>query len=315
MIEVDRPKIEGSIAVEDGRGGHRRIGFAEYGCPSGRPFVWLHGTPGARRQIPTEARRHAETCGIRLIGLDRPGVGSSTAHRYQRVYDFVDDLTQVVDALGVNEFAVIGVSGGGPYALATAHALGPRVCAAGVVGGVAPTVGPEAIAGGVVGVTRHLAPLVSVAGAPVGRTISTALRFARPIAEPCIMLYGRFSPVADRELLARPEFRAMFLDDLLNGGSHRMEAPFTDVVVFARDWGFRAADVSTPVRWWHGDHDHIVPFAHGEHVVSLLPDAKLFTLHGESHLSPFGMATEVLDELLAVWQQGRVAGVEQRGPQ
>ena len=128
-----------------------------------------------------------------------------------------------------------------------------------------------------------------------------------PIAEPAILLYGRLSPAADRELLSRPEFRAMFLDDLLSGGSHRMEAPFNDVRVFSRDWGFSVSDVSTPVRWWHGDRDHIVPYAHGEHVVSLLPDAKLFSLHGESHLSLFGMSTDVMDELLAVWDQATVA--------
>ena len=112
-----------------------------------------------------------------------------------------------------------------------------------------------------------LAPLVSVAGAPIGQVLSVALGFARPIAEPAISIYGRLSPQADRELLARPEFRAMFLDDLLHGGSRRMNAPFADVVVFARDWGFRVGDVTVPVRWWHGDADHIIPYAHGEHMV------------------------------------------------
>jgi pimeloyl-ACP methyl ester carboxylesterase len=71
-FEIARPKLEGNVAV----GEDRQIGFAEFGDPQGRAVFWLHGTPGARRQIPTEARVYAEEHGIRLIGLDRPGIGS-----------------------------------------------------------------------------------------------------------------------------------------------------------------------------------------------------------------------------------------------
>ena len=77
--------------------------------------------------------------------------------------------------------------------------------------------------------------------------------------------------------MARPEIKAMFLDDMLNGSRKQLAAPFYDVVAFARDWGFWLDEVEVPVRWWHGDADHIVPFAHGEHVVSRLPDAERLT--------------------------------------
>jgi pimeloyl-ACP methyl ester carboxylesterase len=79
---------------------------------------WLHGTPGARRQIPTEARLFAEQNNIRLIGVDRPGIGSSTPHQYDTVSDFAHDLHTIADTLGVGRFAVVGLSGGGPYTLA-----------------------------------------------------------------------------------------------------------------------------------------------------------------------------------------------------
>lgn len=300
MMGIDRPKIEGSVGVD---GGRRRIGFAEFGSARGRAVVWLHGTPGARRQIPMEARAFAVDHGIRLIGLDRPGVGSSTAHRYHQVADFPADLAAVLDALGIDRFAIVGMSGGGPYALATSHAFPDRVMVTGILGGVAPTVGPEAIGGGAMVLGSLAAPVVRAAGAPLGKVISSVLSVARPVATPAISLYGHFSPRADRELLARPEFRAMFLDDLLHGGSRRMEAPFADIVVFARDWGFRVSDISTPVRWWHGDHDHIIPYAHGEHMVSLLADAELLPLSGESHLGAFGRSAEILTELLRVWDE------------
>lgn len=120
---------------------------------------------------------------------------------------------------------------------------------------------------------------------------------------PALDLYGLLSPRADRHLLARPEFKAMFLDDLLNGSRKQLAAPFADVIAFARDWGFRLDEVKVPVRWWHGDHDHIVPFSHGEHVVSRLPDAKLLHLPGESHLAGLGRGEEILSTLMQIWDR------------
>ena len=69
-----------------------------------------------------------------------------------------------------------------------------------------------------------------------------------------------------------------------------------------KDWGFRLDEVKVPVRWWHGDKDHIVPFEHGEHVVSQLPDAELYTLPGESHLGGLGRGEEILETLIEVWE-------------
>ncbi|MFZ2510980.1 MAG: alpha/beta hydrolase [Gordonia sp. (in: high G+C Gram-positive bacteria)] len=299
MFEIDRPKLEGSVAV----GVQRRLGFAQFGKLTARPYFWLHGTPGARRQIPPEARQLAIENELCIIGLDRPGVGSSTPYRYRNVLEFATDLLSLANALDIEEFGVIGLSGGGPYSLATAYAAPDRVKVVGIMGGVAPAVGPEAIRGGATDLAKLTAPILEVAGAPIGRVISSALSVARPVAEPAISLFARFSPRGDRELLARPEFRAMFLDDLLHGGSRRMEAPFADGIVFARDWGFRVADLQTPVMWWHGDRDHIIPYAHGEHMVSLMPNAKLFDLANESHLGGLGAARAILAELDAAWER------------
>jgi|SRR5689334_5605036 len=93
----------------------------------------------------------------------------------------------------------------------------------------------------------------------------------------------------------------MFLDDLLNGSRKQLAAPFADVVAFARDWGFRLDEVKVPVLWWHGDADHIIPYEHGQHVVSKLPDAQLFPLAGESHLGGLGVAQDILEAMLAKW--------------
>ena len=296
-VAIARPKLEGNIAVGD----NRQIGFAEFGDPQGRAIFWLHGTPGARRQIPMEARVYAEQRQIRLIGIDRPGIGSSTPYQYDTAFAFAEDLRIIADTLGVDKFEVIGLSGGGPYTLACAAAMPDRVVAAGVLGGVAPVRGADAIGGGVSTLVTLAAPVIEVAGAPIRLAASGLIRLIRPVAEPALYAYARISPEADRRLLVRPEFKAMFLDDLLNGSRKQLAAPFADVVVFARDWGFRLDEVKVPVRWWHGDRDHIVPFEHGQHVVSRLPDAELSHLPGESHLAGLGRAEEILDTMIGLW--------------
>ncbi|GAC1399837.1 MAG: alpha/beta hydrolase [Mycobacterium sp.] len=298
-VAIARPKLEGNVAVGD----DRQIGFAEFGDPQGRAVFWLHGTPGARRQIPMEARVYAEQRRIRLIGIDRPGIGSSTPYQYDTVSAFADDLRTIADTLGIDKFEVIGLSGGGPYTLACAAAMPDRVVAAGVLGGVAPTRGVDAISGGVSTLISAAAPVVRLAGAPLRLAASGLIRLIRPVAEPALYAYARISPEADRRLLIRPEFKAMFLDDLLNGSRKQLAAPFADVVVFARDWGFRLEEIKVPVRWWHGDRDHIVPFEHGQHVVSLLPDAQLTRLPGESHLAGLGRAEEILDTMIGLWDR------------
>ena len=110
MRDIQRPALEGTVAVRDGR----RLSFAEYGSPRGAAIIWMHGTPGARRQIPIEARRYADEHGIRIIGVDRPGIGSSTPYLYGRIGDWTGDLELLLDALAIDTCRLIGLSGGGP---------------------------------------------------------------------------------------------------------------------------------------------------------------------------------------------------------
>jgi pimeloyl-ACP methyl ester carboxylesterase len=299
VFDIARPKLEGNVAV----GEDRQIGFAEFGDPQGRAVFWLHGTPGARRQIPTEARVYAKQHGIRLIGLDRPGTGSSSPHLYENIAAFADDLRTIADILGIDKMAVIGLSGGGPYALASAAAMPDRVVAAGILGGVAPFLGDEGITSALMNLGKRAAPLLRLGGDPLRIGASLMVRAIRPFANTALALYAAISPEGDRRLLTRPEFGAMFLDDLLNGSRKQLAAPFNDVVLFTRGWGFRLDEVKVPVRWWHGDSDHIVPFAHGQHAVALLPDAELIVLPGESHLGGLGRGEDVLSTLMKIWDE------------
>ena len=154
MSNVRRPALEGTVGVRE----NRRLSFAEYGSRRGQAIVWMHGTPGARRQIPLEARTYAEQQGLRIIGIDRPGIGSSTPHLYPDILDWTRDLEILLDTLGIDTLRLIGLSGGGPYALAAGVALPDLVHGIGILGGVAPTIGADAADGGLIQLAVRLAP-------------------------------------------------------------------------------------------------------------------------------------------------------------
>jgi pimeloyl-ACP methyl ester carboxylesterase len=296
---LTEPRLEGTVRLTDGR----KLGFAEFGRARGRAVIWMHGTPGARRQIPEPARLAALELGVRLIGVDRPGVGASTPHLYDQIVDFAADLSDLLERLDIEDFGLIGLSGGGPYVLGCAHEMPDRVRAAVVLGGVAPAVGPEAATGGIVSLAARFQPALAALREPISLGIASLIWVARPFADPALGLYARLSPEGDRRLLNRPEFKAMFLDDLLNGSRRGLRAPIYDAVLFGRDWGFAVADIEVPIEWWHGDADHIIPLRHGQHVVSLLRDSHLHLQPGESHLGGLGEAEAVLGSLLEAWDR------------
>ena len=297
------PAIEGAIVLPDGR----RLGFAEFGVPKGKPVFWFHGTPGARRQIPPAARLAAQHRGVRLIGIDRPGVGDSTPHRYPSLLAWAHDLAVAADHLGIDRFALIGLSGGGPYLLACAHALPRRVVAGAVLGGVAPVRGPEAVGGGPMAFASRFEPALRHLHEPLGALLTAAAWTLRPLSSSAFNLVARLFPPADRALFARPEMKAFFLDDLLHGSRWGLRAPVYDLMLFARPWGFRLRDIRVPIRFWHGDADHLVPLSHARHLARLVPDATLSVRHGESHLGGLAAAEEILDTILSLWpEDGRL---------
>jgi len=294
MYDLTAPRAEGFVVVRDGR----KLGFAEFGSATGRAIVWFHGTPGARRQIPEDARVLAAANDLRIIGLDRPGIGLSTSHLYSSIYDSVPDIKILLDQLEVERFAVVGLSGGGPYALATAHAMSDRVTVVGILGGVAPNVGEGHINGGLVGHLATLRCALPWARFPLARAFQGLVMALGPVGPQALDVYARFSPEGDRVVLAREEIKAMFLDDLITNSRHAMGAPLNDLILFLRPWGFSVSDIAVPVHWWHGDADRIVPFEHGHHLASLIPGAELYIRHGESHLGGLGASEEVLRTIL-----------------
>src|SRR5688572_5249193 len=123
-----------TVTLPDGR----LLGFAEYGQPDGKPLFYFHGYPASRRE-PAPIAKEVRERGIRLISVDRPGIGASTYHPGRTLRDWPEDVRVLADALGLKRFAVLGSSGGGPYAIACALVLPPeRLSVAGVFAGAPP---------------------------------------------------------------------------------------------------------------------------------------------------------------------------------
>jgi pimeloyl-ACP methyl ester carboxylesterase len=297
------PRVEGTVTLPDGR----FLGFAEFGRPGGRTVLWFHGTPGARRQLPPQLRHLALDRDVRLIGLERPGAGDSTPYFYDRVLDWADDVTVVLDHLGVDDYATIGLSGGGPYVLACAAAHPDRMVAGAVLGGVAPTTGPEAPEGGMIRLAQRFQSAIRLVRAPLGTAVGAMVQALRPVASPVFGLATRIFPEGDRAVFAVPEMETMFLEDIAHGSTRGLHAVFFDILLFSNPWGFDLADITVPIRFWQGDSDPIVPVAHAQRMAELVPDSALEIRHDESHLGALMIADEVLDVLLDLWPVARAA--------
>ena len=298
-MKIRPPRFEGSVVLED----ERQLGYAEYGPATGRPMLWFHGTPGARRQIPPEAQKAAHARDVRLIAVERPGIGSSTPHRYASLLDWAADIEWLCDALGVSNFSVVGLSGGGPYALACAHELADRVVAVAVLGGVAPAVGPDAASGGTSTLTRLMSPVFAYTHKPLDPIMRSLVRVLEPLADRAVDLFASMMPPGDQRVFADPEIRKMFQDDLLRGSRRHMQAIFLDAILFGREWGFSLEAIRVPIHMWYGDSDNIVPVEHGEHMAEKIPHSTLRVRAEEGHLGGLGASREIFDTLLGHWPE------------
>ena len=159
-----------------------------------------------------------------------------------------EDLERIADTLGLDDLAVIGLSGGGPYALAMGAGLPERIYGVAVLGGVVPTVGPEACeAGWLLNFARQVQFAMPAVVAVGGVGLWALLKVTRPLG---YQLYDRVTPLlgeGDREVFLSEGMREMFIGDLQNGSRKQFKAALHDATLFGRDWGFLLADVSVPV--------------------------------------------------------------------
>lgn len=268
-IDVDLPDGRVVRAFEAGAG-----------APDAPTVLWHPGSPHTGEPIePLVA--HAQARGIRLVSYARPGYGGSTPNSGRDVASAAVEVATIADALGVDRFAVLGYSGGGPHALACAAMLPDRVIAAATLAGVAPFTGDEGWFDGM-----H---------APGALRAAAGSREARAaLAETDDFDPGQF---VDTDWAAlEGEWAAVGRD------AQRSEAAgpgglIDDDVAFTRPWGFDLAEVRVPTLLVHGERDLVIPRSHAVRTLAALPDARLWMRLDEGHVAVLNVVPDALEWL------------------
>jgi pimeloyl-ACP methyl ester carboxylesterase len=231
---------------------------------------WHHGSPNIGAP-PEPLFPAAERLGIRWVSYDRPGYGGSTPRPDRDVASAAGDASAVVDALGIDRFAVMGHSGGGSHALACAALLGERVLGAVVVSGMAPfgAEGLEWFEGFGPGGAAQLR------AAAAGRA-ALEKHLAESDDDP------GFTPEDEAALGGEWSWLIDVVRPALSGG---MEGFIEDDLAGVGPWGFDPAEVAAPALFVHGGRDRVVPAAHGEWLARRCPSAELWLRPGEGHIS------------------------------
>jgi pimeloyl-ACP methyl ester carboxylesterase len=279
------------------RGG-RVLAYAEFGDPNGRPIVLCHGTPGSRLDRHPDDRI-AVDLGARVIVPDRPGYGYSDYQPHRTLLDWPDDVLALADALGLERFAVAGVSGGGPHAAACAYKIPDRLTRVAIVSGIASVDIPHAF-DGMARINRVSFVLSRYAPWPLLRSLY-ALQVRTVLADPeqFIDALAKQMPPPDQAAVSRPEIRALLVENLREAYRQGSKGHCGEDRIFARPWPFRPADIRAEVHLWHGELDTLVPVAHAHYLAGQIPNCHATFVHGAGHILVFDRFAEILTALVA----------------
>jgi pimeloyl-ACP methyl ester carboxylesterase len=251
----------------------------------GVPLIYHHGTPGAALLFEPMVNA-ARAVGLRLVTYSRPGYGDSPERPGRTVADAAADTAEILDELGADRFLTIGLSGGGPHALACAALLPDRCAAVATIGSVAPYgaegltfmagMGPENIGefGLAVEGRDALVPFLQAQAGPM----------ARADAAQVIEAMSGLLPTIDRDALTGPVADWMitsFRRAVVNGVAGWRD----DDLAFVMHWGFDLTAITRPVAIWQGGVDLMVPAAHGAWLAEHVPNARAHLLPDHGHLS------------------------------
>jgi pimeloyl-ACP methyl ester carboxylesterase len=272
--------------------GGRSLTVRDLGEPDAPAVLFQHGFMACRltgRPAP----------GARVITIDRPGIGGSTAWPGRTLLDWPADVAAVADHLGLDRFAVLGHSSGGPYAAACAARLGDRVSALGIACGFAPFDRPDATEGmnprmaKAVPSLRRAPWLASMATRTLPRQYQTdpARAFERQ--------FGRDLPACDRAALASPDALGPLLDAAVEATRQGAAPLATELrIMFARPWGFAPHEIKTPTQLWYGADDTLTPPGAGRYLGQELARAELTIFPGEGHMAAFTHWDAIVTALL-----------------
>lgn len=274
----------------------RTLAYALYGPSDGYPVLYCHGFPSSRLEAQLW-QPAADALGVRVIAPDRPGYGSSDPCPGRTLADFAADAVVLLDRLGIAQVGVLGISGGGPYALALLAFAPERVARAALVAALGP---PEALAA----VHDRLVPFLRRAWRGAQR-YPTLIPFWAAIGARALRLRSRvafnaqFVAGADLMVLADPEIRGLLRRSQREGLRRGAVGAARDLVLYLRPWGFGLSSMGTPLTIWHGQADRLVPVDMAHELASRLTHSDIRVLADEGHYSlPVRYQNEIMKSVL-----------------
>ncbi|GAA2613851.1 alpha/beta fold hydrolase [Paractinoplanes durhamensis] len=278
------------VGVDD-----RVLAVAVSGAPDGRPVFLLHGSPGSRSG-PKPRSSVLYRQGVRLICYDRPGYGSSTRMPDRRVADAARDVQAIADHLGIDRFAVVGRSGGGPHALACAALLPDRVVRTAVLVGLAPT--DAAGLDWYRGMSEANVQAHTIARRDTLQLMHQMRELAAQTAadpESLIESLRTQASAPDLRFMQSVIYRRMLANSYADAFRVGPYGWLDDILAFRGEWGFELDTIDRPVRLWHGAHDTFSPASHSRWLAQRIPRAEVHVQYGAAHFA----AMEVLPRILA----------------
>ena len=268
------------------------------GNPAGHPVVYLHGTPGSRVG-PFPRMQVLYELGVRLISFDRPGYGGSDRQPGRRVADVALDVMAIADELGLDKFAVVGRSGGGPHALACAALLPDRVTRAGVLVSLAPreAEGLDWFAGMAESNVREFTTAALNPDLLIAMLAQVADKIkADPVSH--VSTLGPEMPEADLRVVADTGIRLLLAKNFAEALRDSAAGWIDDNLALITPWGFNLSDIRVPVLLWHGENDVFSPAAHARWLAGRIPGAELWIGSDAAHFGALEMVPDMLSWLI-----------------
>jgi pimeloyl-ACP methyl ester carboxylesterase len=285
-----------TIQLRDGR----TVGIASVGKSDGFPIIHCHGSGSSRLEVNLLAAAAAEE-GVRLIGLDRPGIGRSDRSAGYRLLDWPDDVVEVAGRLGIERFAVEGISAGGPYALACAYKIPHRLMACGLVSTVSPPNFIRKAGPGWMRAVWWLGAQYPWLLRLYARLVQHATGSDAASIEKYLARYAARLGAADQRLLGMPEIRRLIAQAMAESFRQGREGNLEVVLAEVQPWGFQVEQITFEKLFvWHGEQDRIMPIAPVRLLAQALPHCTATFYPDEGHFST--MANHAQD----IWSRLRI---------
>ncbi len=290
---MTQPRIDTVVQLSD----KRRLAYAEYGEPNGPAVFLFHGLPGSRLSwglLPG----NPFPLGLRFIALDQPGYGQLDSKPHRIVLDWSDDVAELADVLEMEKFGVLGMSGGGPGALACAWKMPERLTSVGVVACPAPTNAPN-VFDGMSKTNRFFKKLAWrlpwLSNLNV-RLLASVIR-RNPARYINTMKFNVHD--VDKFILARPETQELLTKDFAEALRVGAQGMVSDMAAnHGLPWGFPLDKIQSRVLFWFCELDRSVPPAAGRYLSSAVPVCEVTFVPNAGHLWILDHLNEVLKALM-----------------